>query len=236
MTTINDINDLARILREQPEWVDTLRSLLLTQELLELPDRLAELVKVVEAMNQRLDRMEGRLDEMGVLLDGMGVLLDGMGVRLDSVEGRLGSLEGRFSNLEGNDYERRVRYRVLSRVQQYFGMADAYLALTQNDPEARELSRAITHALRNSVVSHDEVDDLHNTDIIISDPDNRHAAIEVSITASREDVERAQRRAETLGKATGGTTRAMVATVNLREEVARQAESAGVAVLVIPAT
>ena len=212
MTTINDINDLARILREQPEWVDTLRSLLLTQELLELPDRLAELVKVVEAMDQRL------------------------GGRLDSVEGRLGSLEGRFSNLEGNDYERRVRYRVLSRVQQYFGMADAYLALTQNDPEARELSRAITHALRNSVVSHDEVEDLHNTDIIISDPDNRHAAIEVSITASREDVERAQRRAETLGKATGGTTRAIVATVNLRDDVARQAEAAGVAVLVIPAT
>ena len=212
MTTINDINDLARILREQPEWVDTLRSLLLTQELLELPDRLAELVKVVEAMDQRL------------------------GGRLDSVEGRLGSLEGRFSNLEGNDYERRVRYRVLSRVQQYFGMADAYLALTQNAPEARELSRAITHALRNSVVSHDEVDDLHNTDIIISDPDNRHAAVEVSITASREDVERAQRRAETLGKATGGTTRAIVATVNLRDDVARQAESAGVAVLVIPAT
>ena len=208
MTTINDINDLARILREQPEWVDTLRSLLLTQELLELPSRVAELVKVVEAMCQRLDRMEGRLD----------------------------SLEGRFSNLEGNDYERRVRYRVLSRVQQYFGMADAYLALTQNDPEARELSRAITHALRNSVVSHDEVEDLHNTDIIISDPDNRHAAIEVSITASREDVERAQRRAETLGKATGGTTRAIVATVNLRDDVARQAEAAGVAVLVIPAT
>ena len=205
MTTINDINDLARILREQPEWVDTLRSLLLTQELLELPDRLADLVKVVEAMNQRLG-------------------------------GRLDSLEGRFSNLEGNDYERRVRYRVLSRVQQYFGMADAYLALTQNDPESRELSRAITHAIRNSVVSHDEVDDLHNTDIIISDPDNRHAAVEVSITASREDVERAQRRAETLGKATGGTTRAMVATVNLRDDVARQAEAAGVAVLVIPAT
>ena len=205
MTTINDINDLARILREQPEWVDTLRSLLLTQELLEMPDRLADLVKVVEAMDQRLG-------------------------------GRLDSLEGRFSNLEGNDYERRVRYRVLSRVQLYFGMADAYLSLTQNDPEARELSRAITHALRNSVVSHDEVDDLHNTDIIISDPDNRHAAIEVSITASREDVERAQRRAETLGKATGGTTRAIVATVNLRDDVARQAEAAGVAVLVIPAT
>ena len=205
MTTINDINDLARILREQPEWVDTLRSLLLTQELLEMPDRLADLVQVVEAMDQRLG-------------------------------GRLDSLEGRFSNLEGNDYERRVRYRVLSRVQLYFGMADAYLSLTQNDPEARELSRAITHALRNSVVSHDEVEDLHNTDIIISDPDNRHAAIEVSITASREDVERAQRRAETLGKATGGTTRAIVATVNLRDDVARQAEAAGVAVLVIPAT
>ena len=27
MTTINDINDFARIIREQPEWADTIRSL-----------------------------------------------------------------------------------------------------------------------------------------------------------------------------------------------------------------
>ena len=37
MTTINTIEDLARILRDQPTWAEALRALLLTQELLDLP-------------------------------------------------------------------------------------------------------------------------------------------------------------------------------------------------------
>ncbi len=68
MTTINDINDLARILREQPEWVDTLRSLLLSQELLALPERFADFVKLTDAnfrlVNQRLDNLEVDVAEL----------------------------------------------------------------------------------------------------------------------------------------------------------------------------
>ena len=37
MTTINDIHDLARILRENPDWAETMRGILLGKELLELP-------------------------------------------------------------------------------------------------------------------------------------------------------------------------------------------------------
>ena len=39
MTTINTIEDLARILREQPTWAEALRAILITQELLDLPAR-----------------------------------------------------------------------------------------------------------------------------------------------------------------------------------------------------
>ena len=54
-TAMNDIADLARILREQPEWADAIRSILLGQELLELPQRFAEFA---EATNERLTRLE----------------------------------------------------------------------------------------------------------------------------------------------------------------------------------
>ena len=44
-TTINDISDLARILEERPEWAETLRSLLLSREVLEQPEKLAQLTE-----------------------------------------------------------------------------------------------------------------------------------------------------------------------------------------------
>ena len=45
---VADIADLVKILREQPEWAETLRSVLLTQELLELPEKLAQLTARLE--------------------------------------------------------------------------------------------------------------------------------------------------------------------------------------------
>ena len=47
-TAIPDIADLVKVLREQPEWAETLRAILLTQELLELPEKLARLTTRVE--------------------------------------------------------------------------------------------------------------------------------------------------------------------------------------------
>ena len=70
-TTINDISDLARILAERPEWSDTLRSLLLTKEILDLPTALAELTRVVNdfiqeqrEINQRADERLARLEQV----------------------------------------------------------------------------------------------------------------------------------------------------------------------------
>lgn len=52
--TIKNIGDLARILREQPEWADTIRGLLLGEELLNLPAQLAEFVQVSQENNRQV--------------------------------------------------------------------------------------------------------------------------------------------------------------------------------------
>ena len=44
MTTINDISDLIRIIRQNPEWAEALRSVLLSEELLALPETFAAFV------------------------------------------------------------------------------------------------------------------------------------------------------------------------------------------------
>ncbi len=55
MTTINTMDDFARILRENPDWAETIRSLLLSKELLALPETFA---KFAAATEQRLERLE----------------------------------------------------------------------------------------------------------------------------------------------------------------------------------
>ena len=61
MTTVNDFVDILRIIREQPEWGEALRSALLSKEVLELPQRLAEFS---EAANRRFDRLEGDVADL----------------------------------------------------------------------------------------------------------------------------------------------------------------------------
>ena len=54
-TAVADIADLVKILREQPEWAETLRSVLLSKELLELPEKLAQLTEQVTRLTARLE-------------------------------------------------------------------------------------------------------------------------------------------------------------------------------------
>ena len=61
MTTINNIEDLIRLLDEHPEWAEVLRARLLTRELLELP---AVLARFIQETNERFDRVERRLDHL----------------------------------------------------------------------------------------------------------------------------------------------------------------------------
>ena len=68
MTIINDIADLVRILREDPAWADAVRSVLLSQELLNLPQEVVALTKAfrehAETTNRRLASLEAGQDEL----------------------------------------------------------------------------------------------------------------------------------------------------------------------------
>ena len=81
-TTIHTIEDLMRILDDNPEWVDALRARLLTKELIELPEKftqfvaemnsfVAEMNRFVEATNRRFDALENSVasiqDDVGIL-------------------------------------------------------------------------------------------------------------------------------------------------------------------------
>ncbi len=62
--TVNEFQDLLEMLRAQPAWKEALRRELLGEEMLMLPALVRDLVRAVEAMNQRLGLVEQRLENV----------------------------------------------------------------------------------------------------------------------------------------------------------------------------
>ena len=245
MDEINDINDLIRILREQPDWADILRGILFSRDMLKLPVQLAELTQHVDQLAQHVDQLAQATGENTRQISELAQQLAEFiretrannlvtNRRLDEHYQKFNLIEGRLGNLEGSDYERKVRYRVLSRARNRFTLNNPYLALTQNDPEAPQLSSAVARAVNSGAISRDEADDLINTDIIISDQDNRHIAAEVSLTAGNNDIARAKARAEVLSNATGGAVTPLVVTAILEGPQHDLAIAEGVDTLILP--
>ena len=247
MTTINDVSDLVRILREQPEWAATMRGLLLTDDLLNLPAQLAQFIQVTEESNrlvqERLTRLEELVQAQGERLTRLEELAQAQNKQLELLQeavtllaNRVNTLDGRVGNIDGILYERGIRNRLLFRARHVLGFTDPYIAHVQDDQSAPEINRAVSLALAGGVVSLAQCEDLQAVDIIISDADNRHLLIEASITADFSDVDRAGRRAEILKLITGGEVTPAIATAVLTRHQESQVASMGVTPFIIPYT
>ncbi|MDW8352064.1 MAG: hypothetical protein RML99_09145, partial [Anaerolineae bacterium] len=55
--TINDLQDLTRLLAERPEWLREVRRLVLTEELLSLPDIVRSLAAAQQHSEQRINEL-----------------------------------------------------------------------------------------------------------------------------------------------------------------------------------
>ena len=216
MTTINTIEELAHILRDQPTWAEALRALILAQDLLELPGRFDRFAQAQQGSNSA--QGEANKAQQGFNR---------------TTDQRLNAIEGRLWNLEGGEYERDVRTRALARSLNSLEFNRPHMALNQDGLTDPQLTSAIDQAIRNGTITRDNSAELFEADIIISAEDNRHAVIEVSITADRDDIERAKTRAGILAAITGGAVTPVVITSRLTPAQSDQAEAAGVTTFVM---
>ena len=252
MTTINNIADLVRILREQPEWAEAVRSILLSQELLELPERFAKFVQRVdqkfEAIDQRFDSLtqemntrfqevDARFEEVNAQFKGVNARFEevnaqfeGVNAQFEGVNNRLNRLEGQVGNLNGYIYEQRVKNAALVRARNVLGLQDPQIALTPDTGRTVELDRLVNRALSSGAISPEQEEELQETDIIIAGAGNRYAVIEISITADNNDIQRARMRADILANVTGGEVTPVIITANLNEPQRIFAEDQGVTV------
>ena len=230
MTTVNDFVDILRIIREQPEWGDALRSALLSKELLELPQTLA---KFAESANKRFDRLEEgqtRLEERQTRLEESQTRLEESQTRLEERQARLERsftrMEGDVGNLKGDAYELKVGNNIFSLIGQHSDIIPVRVLKGSRAPNDMAFLNPIYEAKRKGIITEQERLDAFAVDIVLEGRREAEDAtllvvVEVSTTIADSDINRASERAGIVQKATG--TQALPAVVGTyADQVRRQ--------------
>jgi predicted nuclease with TOPRIM domain len=99
MTTFNNIDDLLRILDENPQLLDAVRARVLTRELLALPETVARLTERVDQIAVRMDQIAVRMDQLTERVDQLAERMDQLTERVDQLAERMDQLAARMDQL-----------------------------------------------------------------------------------------------------------------------------------------
>lgn len=200
MATINTIEDLFRVLDENPQWLEALRARLLTRELLELPEKFAQFVAATE---QRFDKVEQRLG---------------------NVETAVNSLRDDLAPLKGT-HARNAALREADLIAEDLGFT-LVRTLDQQDIRALVQAQNTTDIPANELRSFRRADlIMEATDRA---GETCYLAVEVSFTANGRDTTRAVRNAGFLSRFTGRRCRAVVAGLHRDNRIQTSIESGAV--------
>lgn len=208
--TVDDFQDLLRLLEERPEWREQLRRHVLTDELLSLPDVVRELVKRVDDLASRVAELTDRVGELATAQM--------------RTEQHLASLTGRVGLVDGRLFE--LHYA--SRAPAYFSRVARRLRVL----DAARLADLLDDAVEAGQVTPDERSSAVLADIVMSgrrrdDGAEVYFVVETSIGVGLEDVVRAVERARILSKL-GQPAVPAVAGGRINDEAARAAAMQGV--------
>lgn len=238
-TTITTIEDLMRVLDENPEWLEALRTRLLTRELIELPRRFAEFAASVD---QRFDeqgkaiaRLDQRSHEHTQTLAEHGQMLGDQGKAIARLEERVGEHSAEFveirrqfqllrddvGDLKGSRAEEEAAEDI-DFIAEELGLS-VVRVLTRDDLKALlraqplpDLERGVRHSFTKADLVAEAADESGET---------RYIAVEASYTVNGRDTDRALRNAEILTRLTGKPAQAVVAGYRLDDRVRARIES-----------
>lgn len=195
-TTINDIEDLYRILEAYPQWREALRRQLLTPELLAMPDTLAQLSLKMDQLIAIVSELSQRVDENSRQISDLRVIAENHAARMGRMESDMGDLKARFTEARP---ERTVRDIAEDLKLQEVTIVD--------DQPLRQFADRLQLEpdVRRSFVRADLVFQARNA---AGEP--VWCSVEISWTAAPRDLERARRNAGLLQQATGQTAYAVV--------------------------
>ena len=207
--TVEEFRDLVRILEEKPEWRAELRRLVLTEELLSLPEQVA-------ALRAETER---RFQEMAATVDKLAREVARLGIGMGDLQRTQKRLVIDVADLKGDSLERRYRERAPA----YFGgLIRRARALTTED-----LDELLEPAVDRGHLSEDEAKEVLHSDVVVrgrrrEDDSEVYLVVEVSSGVGPGDVERAARRAEILSRS-GVAALAVVAGERITADASRRA-------------
>ncbi len=189
--TIQDFEDLVRIMEEKPEWLARMRQLILTRELLQLPDLVRQLAESVQQLSEEFAAYRQLTDQRFAETNQQ--IAELVGVMREMLR-RLERLEdwqrGETGRRDGERYERQVVAR--APIIFYGGSGGG-----MGEPHIRQQLGRWLAALYRQGIDIDEQDDPSLADLIWWKGD-RVMVTEISLKVDAQDVQRAAARARTL--------------------------------------
>ena len=212
MATINSIEDLVRVLDEHPEWLEAVRTLLLTRELLELPQTVADLAATVHELSSEVKTASAAVKELTNTVNELANELRATNRRLDRLQDDVGWLKGRI---------------IYDIVRDDAALIAGDMGFVLERILVRADLRRLTEGQDLSDLPRGEVRSFHRADLVMEVVDNagnpHYIAVEASFTVNGRDSRRALRNAELMTRFTGRPAVAAVAGVrydwNLKEPV-----------------
>jgi hypothetical protein len=247
--TIRDVSDLTRLLVRYPEWRAEMRRIVLSDELLAMPETMREIAAAQARTDARLESLTERMDALTVRMDQLTERMDALTVRMDQLTERMAELaaaqartEQRVDRLTEEMREVRMdlgklKGRALER--EYADRAPALFG-----GWLRRIRVVLPGTLGADFEDHlaarltvEELRDVLRLDVLLrgrlaqgAENQEVYLALEVSSVIDRGDLERAQRRAGLLRR-TGLAAMPVVAGEELTEGVERLLAEAPVIVM-----
>ena len=199
-TVINTSDDLLKLLAENTEFYQAARRLILTDELIELPEKFAKFVDRVETFIARQEKFN---EEQRQFNEEQRQFNEGQRQFNRRIETSIGELKGHTA---------RYVVGVL------FGEIAAHLGFTFKDTLMRRDLNTLIGPQGHTDVSSGDRQSFIRADLVVvtadAKGDTHYVAVEASYTADERDTRRARRNAELLQRLTGCPAHAVIASVH----------------------
>ncbi len=194
MTTINDISDLARVLQDNPQWRDTIRGIVLGEELLQLPQQLAAFIEATdrrfETIDQWLDAADRRTDALeqklaafieatqrnfelvNQRLERLEIDLSEFRAEVDDrfkqVDNRLRHLDGRMDNGFGLNYEFKIEKNLDRIAMQHLQVRGVKVEIGPRNGATQKFSDLLEEAENQGTITMEQNGRLRGADLVFS--------------------------------------------------------------------
>lgn len=219
---------LLQALREDQDFREEARALLLGQELLKLPEQVAALTAQVGSL---ADQVSSLTDKVAALTTQVGNLTDQVG----SLTTKVDSLTTQVGNLQGTALEFQVQGSIHSLIFRRLEFSHAQVLKSQSVQATQSFYDFLWDAVARNRITKEDIGQLLAADLLLRArlPDSTeqvHVAVEVSRTVADDDIVRARERADLLAAAAGTAGQGVVIGIIIPEPQRRLAERMGVAI------